>query len=313
MNQHEDETWIEIAVTPVERVDALGLSIKRDDLTHPLYGGNKPRKLALLLADARARGARRVVTTGAWGSHHALATALFARRLGLRARLLLWPQPRTPHADAVLAASRGTGAEITLVAGLSRVPWRVASGWQRGDAWIPLGGSSPRGALGFVSAAAELAAQIARGEAELPDEIVVATGSGGTAAGLAVGLARAGLPTRVRGATVVSPPGPARASARALVARLASGAAEAWDAERRLTLDESELGAGYGAPTERGLRATEQLARHAGLALDATYTAKAAALALRRAATGARVLYWHTLSAGIGGGGGRPEPLELAK
>lgn len=309
MERHVNETRIQIAVTPVEHVRSLGVAVKRDDLTHALYGGNKARKLAFLLDDAVSRGARRVVTTGAWGSHHALATALFARRAGLDAKLLLWPQPRTPHVDEVLAASLRSGAEVVRVEGLGRVPWHVARGWRDGDVWIPPGGSSPLGSQGFVTAAAELAAQIARGDAALPEEIVVATGTGGTAAGLAVGLARAGLPTRVRGAIVVAPAAVSRWSTRALVARLAATPSEAWDAERRLSLDEGQLGGGYGVATERGARAAATFADATGVELDLTYTAKAFAMALERVQAGVKVLYWHTLSAPHPAGGPPTAPV----
>lgn len=297
MKAHVDETLVEVTRTPVQRVSGLGLAIKRDDLTNPLYGGNKVRKLAHLLVDARRRHAKRLVTTGAWGSHHALATATFGVRAGFDVKLLLVPQPRTPHVDEVLAATRQTGAEVVLARGVAELPLLLARGRARGDAWIPPGGSNEIGSLGYVEAAAELAAQIARGEADEPDEIVLAVGTGGTAAGLAIGLSRAGLRTKIVGAVVVSPALISRLSTRALIARLARDPREAWDAERRLTLDASELGGGYGEPTNAGRRAEAICAREAGVALDLTYTAKAFALALRRKDAGARVLYWHTLAA----------------
>src|SRR5215472_6673366 len=89
--------------TPLEPLEALSrpgcsLWIKRDDLTNPLYGGNKVRKLERLLADAKQRGAQRILTVGAVGSHHVLATAVFGRRAGFEVEAVLVPQPRTAHA-----------------------------------------------------------------------------------------------------------------------------------------------------------------------------------------------------------------------
>src|SRR5215471_7640867 len=69
------------------------LWIKRDDLTNPTYGGNKIRKLEKLLADAKRRGAERIVTVGAIGSHHVLATGIFARSLGMKVEAVVVPQP----------------------------------------------------------------------------------------------------------------------------------------------------------------------------------------------------------------------------
>src|SRR5271165_3541870 len=92
--------------TPVGRLSPLStdrseLWVKRDDLTNPEYGGNKVRKLERLLARALERGARRIVTVGAAGSHHVLATAIFGRRVGLEVEAVLVPQPGTGHAAEV--------------------------------------------------------------------------------------------------------------------------------------------------------------------------------------------------------------------
>jgi 1-aminocyclopropane-1-carboxylate deaminase/D-cysteine desulfhydrase-like pyridoxal-dependent ACC family enzyme len=80
------------------------LWVKRDDLTGEAYGGNKVRKLEYLLADARARGATRLVTIGAVGSHHVLATTLYGRREGFAVEAALVPQPRTDHVVEVVRA-----------------------------------------------------------------------------------------------------------------------------------------------------------------------------------------------------------------
>src|SRR5271165_3657520 len=100
--------------TPVERLDELSgqessLWVKRDDRTNEIYGGNKVRKLEWLLADARARGARRVVTVGAVGSHHVLATTYFGTKEGFEVEAILVPQPATAHALEVLRADLGLG------------------------------------------------------------------------------------------------------------------------------------------------------------------------------------------------------------
>ncbi|MGH7437038.1 MAG: pyridoxal-phosphate dependent enzyme, partial [Polyangiaceae bacterium] len=100
--------------TPVERLSPLStdrsvLWVKRDDLTSPEYGGNKVRKLERILEHARARGARRIITIGAAGSHHVLATTYHGRKAGLEVEAVLVPQPGTPHVVEVLRASLAAG------------------------------------------------------------------------------------------------------------------------------------------------------------------------------------------------------------
>jgi 1-aminocyclopropane-1-carboxylate deaminase/D-cysteine desulfhydrase-like pyridoxal-dependent ACC family enzyme len=280
------------------------LWIKRDDLTHPVYGGNKVRKLEYLLAGALTRGATRLVTVGAAGSHHVLATTYFGKRAGLEVEAVLVPQPSTDHVLEVLRADVGLGLTAFPVNSWSAVPFafarRVAAG-----AWpITVGGSSVSGSMGYVQAARELAAQVREGQLPEPDVCVVALGSGGTAAGLAAGFAAEGLKTRVVGACVSAPPWAlrlislslARACTRLATSTSGSGNSRAAMRER-LAIDTRFLGAGYGFDVPAGAEAAAA-ASEAGLVLDRTYTAKAFASALWhvRARQAKHVLYWHTLS-----------------
>ena len=77
--------WMELGTlpTPVEPMTRLGehlgcdnLWVKRDDLTGELYGGNKVRKLEFTLAHARALHRDLIITSGAVGSNHVLATKI---------------------------------------------------------------------------------------------------------------------------------------------------------------------------------------------------------------------------------------------
>jgi 1-aminocyclopropane-1-carboxylate deaminase/D-cysteine desulfhydrase-like pyridoxal-dependent ACC family enzyme len=289
--------------TPVLRVASLSrpgsdLWVKRDDLTHEVYGGNKVRKLEYLLAEAIARRVRRVVTVGAVGSHHVLATTYFGMRAGLGVEAVLVPQPSTPHVLEVLRADLGLGLRAFPVRSWSAVPFvfgaRVAAG-----AWpIPIGGSSVTGAMGYLQAARELAAQIRGGVLPEPDVCVVALGSGGTAAGLAAGFAAEGLKTRVVGACVSTPPWALRIVALWLVRACARRAGVAASMAGRLAIDARFLGAGYGHASAGGEDAAAVAQEELGLILDPTYTAKAFASALWhvRARQAKNVLYWHTLS-----------------
>jgi 1-aminocyclopropane-1-carboxylate deaminase/D-cysteine desulfhydrase-like pyridoxal-dependent ACC family enzyme len=307
--------------TPVERLDPAQLPpmggaaiwVKRDDKTHDVVGGNKVRKLELLLADARARGATHVWTVGAAGSHHVLATTYFGRREGFSVGAILVPQPRTEHVVLVLRASLALGLEAKAVgswgSAMATILWRLGPGRASDHAgrrshFITVGGSNTLGAMAYVRAARELAGQVRAGEMPEPDLCVVALGSGGTAAGLAAGFALEGLKTEVVGIAVSPPVWMLEAiTANLIGACLSRAHRERGETPRTMrtpkwSVDPRMLGRGYGCATAEGERASAVGAR-VGLELDATYTAKAFAGALthaKEAASKKVVLYWHTLS-----------------
>ncbi|HXX67156.1 MAG TPA: pyridoxal-phosphate dependent enzyme [Polyangiaceae bacterium] len=301
--------------TPVQHLPTLStrgceLWVKRDDQTHPDCGGSKVRKLERLLA--LRPGSRRLVTVGAAGSHHVLATAYFGRRLGLDVEGVLFPQPWTEHALEVLRAAIGAGLRAWPVRSVASVPLAVARRMARGCRFIPPGGSSVAGSMGYVDAARELAAQVRSGLMPEPDTCVVALGSGGTAAGLAAGFAAEGMKTQVVGVCVVRPVWLVRlvasrlahACARRLGVRLtAVQSAEGRPTRSRLAVDDRFLGAGYGHESPEGRAALRVAEAKAAIVLDPTYTAKAFACALSLvgasaggAGEGRCILYWHTLS-----------------
>jgi 1-aminocyclopropane-1-carboxylate deaminase/D-cysteine desulfhydrase-like pyridoxal-dependent ACC family enzyme len=265
-------------------------------LSHPLYGGNKVRKLEHLLAEARARGATQVVTVGVVGSHHVLATGIFGKLAGLRVAAALLAGPRSAHVLQVLRASVAQGVELFPAESYTQATRRVQAWVAAGASAIPAGGSNRLGTLGMVQAALELAAQVRAGALPEPDLIVVALGSGGSTAGLLAGLATAGLRSRVLAVSVADPPELFEHQARALAKALVEAALRT-RVLARLEVERGFLGAGYGRPT-RASEAAMQEATRAGILLDPTYTAKAFAAALARVASGQErtILYWHTLS-----------------
>lgn len=281
--------------TPVERLDALcrdgaELWVKRDDLTNPRYGGNKVRKLERILEVARRRGARRLVTIGAAGSHHVLATAIFGREAGFEVEAVLVPQPRTDHAIDDLRAGLAQGLVVHPAGSYLTGGLKLGLlGLRPGTYAITVGGSNVEGARAYADAVDELAQQIHSGAVPEPDVIVVTLGSGGTVAGIAAGVARAKLRARVVGVCVSKPVWAVGWIGRRLARKL--------ERDARFELDARYLGPGYGHRTEWGDRATAIAAAN-GLTMDATYTAKtfAAALELVEARAAKTVLYWHTLS-----------------
>ncbi len=306
--------------SPVRELAGLGAEGGRapvwikDDGAYSSLGGNKARKLEWLLADARRRGKRTILTGGAIGTNHGLATALFAARLGMRTVLILIPQPETPHVRRQLDLLRRSGAELHFAANVLRAHLlgvRLFACRTSPPLNFPYvlrpGGSSPLGCIGYVEAAAELAAQVQAGDLPTPSHIVVALGSGGTAAGLAAGLKLAGVDTRlicvlvsdvirVDGATV------ARLSRRTLrlMSRHGAEVGGVRVAPQEIQVLTDWLGAGYGHSTPEAESAIELMADREGVTLEPVYTAKAMAALLglnRRGAFGdGPVLFWHTFS-----------------
>jgi 1-aminocyclopropane-1-carboxylate deaminase/D-cysteine desulfhydrase-like pyridoxal-dependent ACC family enzyme len=293
--------------TPVQHVEALSrpgalLWLKRDDLTNPLYGGNKVRKLEHLLAEGRALGASRIVTVGAAGSHHVLATAIFGRQAGFEVEAVLVPQVRTEHVVEHLRAGVGHGLRAFAARSWGTVPVVALPRLGRGVYFVAPGGSNIAGAMGYVAAAREIAVQVRAGELPEPDLCIVTLGSGGTAAGLAAGFALERMRTRVLAVGVAVPRGPlaglTRHLARACARRAGGARGSSGIPKGALRIDWRYLGAGYSEPTVWGERATG-VAASVGVTLDATYTAKtfAAVLDVIASRCARHVLYVHTLSA----------------
>ncbi|HOZ49691.1 MAG TPA: pyridoxal-phosphate dependent enzyme [Candidatus Hydrogenedentes bacterium] len=304
--------------TPVERLDALGASqdmaglyVKRDDVSGPVYGGNKIRKLEFLFGRALERRAKAVMTFGCAGSNHALATAVYARSLGLRSISILIPQTNAAYVRRNLLFGHHVGAELRHFSGprnasvgsmLEIARSLLTSG--RRPFIIPMGGSSPLGTVGFVGAGLELAGQVAEGVLPAPDALYVAMGTMGTAAGIALGLRAAGLDTRVVPVRVV-PTFVAHAGAfvklfrktNALLRNLDPTFPDCAIAEDEVGMRDEFFGEGYARFTEVGMAAVRR-ARAAGIHLEGTYTGKTFAALLRDAESGAlrgkNVVFWNT-------------------
>jgi len=293
--------------SPVQHLSGIGgtagIWIKRDDMSAPECGGNKVRALEFLLGGLRAGDT--VVTVGGAGSTHVLATALHAGRIGVTTIALRWKHDMNPVADIVAARIGGLIADSpvgrsTMMA-LARARIRAARGRLR---YIPLGGSTALGTLGHVNAALELAGQIARGEAPIPDKIVLPVGAGGTAAGLLLGFTIAGLRIEIVGARVG--PGMFVNRRRVIgVARRTSELIRRLTGERPPAVDPEMLrmahhvyGGAYGRALAGASAAANILHDAAGIRLDDTYSAKAWVAALDESrGSGGRVLFWLTFDA----------------
>jgi D-cysteine desulfhydrase len=296
--------------TPVRELPGLGLWVKEDGAFGAGgWGGNKVRKLEWLIPDTRRRGRRSILTFGGLGTNWGLATALYAREHGLATALALVDQPLDDHVRAQLARLDASGARIyrthTKGRTVAALPWLLARNSRAGRPpyLLPAGGSSPVGALGYVEAALEIAAQVEDGSLPEPAHVVVPVGTGGTAAGLALGFQLAGLRTRVLGVVVndqlrLDAPVLARLARRTakLLERRGARLGDLRLGPDLLDLTRDQIGAGYGHRTDAATRAAARAAEE-GLPLDPVYTAKAMAglLALRaEGRLGDPVLFVHT-------------------
>jgi 1-aminocyclopropane-1-carboxylate deaminase/D-cysteine desulfhydrase-like pyridoxal-dependent ACC family enzyme len=300
--------------TPLQPLpDCDRVWIKRDDLSASDYGGNKVRKLDLLLARARADGKRSLLSFGYAGSNFVAATAWHGRKLGLETHAFLLPQADASYVADNLAIGRHAGARYTLghsdAALVAKAFTRSASlllQQGRSPRWIPPGGATALGSIGFVNAAFELQQQIERGLMPTPQWLYVAFSSMGTVAGLSLGLALAGLGSvRIQAVQVV---GPRYAGAeklqrlqQAIRRQLAPQLPQARHcAAAAVEIRKEFFGSAYAVPTAITISAMQRFAATSGARSDSAYSGKALAclyhdLAHRRAA--GPVLYWHTCNA----------------
>ena len=283
------------------------IGVKHDELTSTAYGGNKVRKLEYLLRRAQDRGAERVATYGAVGSNHALATAIHASQVGLACTCFLAHQKKTPKIPYTLNMHRMLGTEI--------IPWHSEDHvtlyrrflQRQRTLVIPLGGTSVRGTIGFVNAGFELARQVRAGALAQPARIYIACGTTGSAAGLILGLAAAGLETDVHAIQVADNPFASEAKLRRLITKTESVLsrfdrgfkAPGW--QQRLVWRDDFLAGGYARVDDATLAAVDTAQQLLGLTLETTYTGKAFAALLHDlqapAYDGDLFLYWNTCNA----------------
>lgn len=298
--------------TPVEPLPAFGANawIKRDDLSHPVYGGNKVRKLEFVLAEMRRRKAGAVYTLGATGTNAGIAASMVCAQEGIPCTLITFPQPES----ATVARNQQWLAHFharyeprpTLWQAVLRYYFHPARLNPR-NYFLFAGCSNPVSTFGYVNAAFELREQILAGRCPEPEEIVVAVSSASTLAGLTLGVALAGLKSRVTGVRVAAERlGPFSACTTGVVEGLerqalailhAAGEAREWRKAPPVQLIGEYFGEGYGEITPAAMAAMAAFAEKTGIALEGTYSGKAAACFLDRLREAkGPVLFWNTFN-----------------
>ena len=299
----------------MERLSAqvgAGVWVKRDGLTHSVYGGNKIRKFEFVFGDLLRKRARVVLTGGGLGSHHTLATAVIARQFGLQAVCSYYCQP----VDEEVTRNLGLSAALDIDAHFcgDYVGLAVSFLWQylrwlmrtrRPPYFIYPGAPGTLGILGYVNAAFEMKAQLEATGVLAPEVVFVAAGSCGTFAGLLLGARLAGLGSRIVGVRVIEKD----VANRPKIARMVNRTARYLHRRdpsiplveigpEEVDLLDGYLGPGYAHPTTEARQAVALMAQTEGLRLETTYTGKAMAALLdyARDHPGARLLFVDTFA-----------------
>ena len=268
-------------------LDGPNIWIKRDDGTGLSTGGNKTRKLEFLMGDALTRDADTIITQGATQSNHARQTAAAAAKIGMACYILL--EDRTGYGDAAYTLNGNVlldqlhGAHISKRVAdtnmndeMQKLAAELKEAGKRPYV-IPGGGSNPVGATGYANCALELVAQANEMQLRI-DQIVLATGSAGTQAGLVAGLCAMNANIPVYGVSVRAPKAKQEANVFELAQATATHVGAAGVVKREHIVANSDyVGRGYGIPTEGMVEAVKLLARHEGILLDPVYTGKAMA------------------------------------
>ena len=305
--------------TPVHRMkdleDRLGvreLYVKREDKSSTLYGGNKIRKLEFLLGKAVQNRATHTLTFGYAGSNHTLATAVFARKLGLSPISIHLPQHNARYVRRNLLYQERLGASMHHFGGINAARVGVAKivlarllSTGKLPVVIPPGGSGALGVVGVVGSIFELKRQIEGGELPEPDLIYLPVGSCGTAAGVLLGIKAAGLKSRVVGIAVAAKEFSNKESvmklfcdAARLLRKLEPGFPEVSLSGDDFELSHDFIGDGYARFTEDGMNTVHTFSETEGIALEGTYTGKAGAGLIAHAGggklNGKTTLFWNT-------------------
>ena len=280
--------------TPIELLNNLtnylkgpNIWIKRDDCTGLSTGGNKTRKLEFLMAEEQAQNADIVLTVGATQSNHARQTVAFAARMGIKSYLLL--ENRTNindinyrnNGNILLNQLHGTTIEEYPAYTNMNIAMENTANQLRKKGYkpytIPVGGSNPLGALGYVNAAAEIITQ--GNDLSISfSHIIHASGSTGTQAGMITGLLGNNSGINLLGISVNSP----KEILEKNVLLLAQETADLLKCpgivkDNHIKVNSDYVGDGYGIPSPETIQAIKLLAEKEGILLDPVYSGKAMA------------------------------------
>ncbi|MBD3253639.1 MAG: pyridoxal-phosphate dependent enzyme [Candidatus Lokiarchaeota archaeon] len=300
--------WIKLvpSATPVkelrnieEKLKINSLWMKCDDISSPLYGGNKSRKMEFIYAEALEQDKKRVLTAGAIGSNQCVANAIFCKKFRLTPMAVMIDQPVTKFVRHNLLIDLYYNTEFYYLK--EAIP-------KSDDIYIMAPGcSTPFGNLGYIDAALELKNQVENGEIPEPDYIFVPTASSGTAAGLTIGVQLAGLKTHIH-AIQTSFSSLSNLKAIQRLSKKTKKFMESYDISLpKLSFDhlkytEEHYGGEYGLPTPECVAAINLLREQEKIILEPTYSGKTLAALLsfirnnRSKVKDKTIVFWNTFN-----------------
>lgn len=305
--------------TPITKLEKLGkviggnnLYLKRDDVSGDIYGGNKVRKLEFTLPDAKRKNKDYVLTLGAAGSNHCVATTIYAKKIGIKNISLLFPQPNTKYLQKNLLLQKAFGGEIKYLPSVYLIPFAVIFQMvkkflktKKFPYYLPAGGSSVLGCIGYVNAAFELKKQIDENIIPEPDFIFVAAGTCGTAAGLELGVRALNLKSKIISVRVVDK----IVCNQQKISKLANKTSlflhkidhrfpKIEIKSYNITFLTDYFGDGYAKFTEKGIRSIKLIKELENIELEGTYTGKAMAGLIdwcsKKDVHNKTILFWNT-------------------
>lgn len=310
--------WIPLGKfpTPVERLKNLekklrlqSLWIKRDDLSGQIYGGNKVRTLEFSLADAIQKQADLIFTYSALGSNWPLSCVIYAKLKGLPTDVFFFPKPLDVNKEKNLKftyqLARRVYSTKSLLTFLFVLYFQLHKAKKQHHVYLmPPGGTSSLTTLGYINAVFELKEQNENGEVPIPDFIFCPFGSGGTAAGISIGLNLVGWPSQVMAVRVVDYIVANKITLNRLIQQTLSllqqnGIPEIrWQNNVRIV--HKYFGKGYSISTPLGEKSIQLFKSEEKQILDSTYTGKTFAAILdlseEESLNNKNILFWQTLN-----------------
>ncbi len=282
--------------TPIQKLNLTSkklnkeIYIWRDDLNGFMESGNKLRKLEFLMADAIAKGCDWIITCGGPQSNHTRATAVVARKLGLGITILTLPKPGFDHSKTPsgnLLINQIFDSEMIWLdfdeyqnLGSSYDPFlnresdRLLKSGKK-PYIIPLGGSNAIGCLGYQNGISEMLNTWKKiTHTDAPDSLFCALGSGGTFAGLELGIQKENLKTNLYGINVIGPIETASRYVTKIHDEVKKHFGTVINTHQSHQID-GYVGAGYAIASNDDLRFYINFAREEGILLDPCYTGKA--------------------------------------
>lgn len=317
----EKINWISLGnlPTPITKLEKLGkvigcdnLYLKRDDVSGNIYGGNKVRKLEFILPDAKRKNKEHTLTLGAAGSNHCVATTIYAKKLGIKNISLLLPQPNTKYLQKNLLLQKAFGGEIKYLSSVYLIPFAVIFQMikiflktKKIPYYIPAGGSSIFGCIGYVNAAFELKKQIDENIIPEPDFIFVPAGTCGTAAGLELGIKVLNLKSKIISVRVVDKIVCNQQKISKLANKTSLFLHKIDHSFPKIEIKPDNIfflvdyfGDGYAKFTEKGMLAVKIMKELENIELEGTYTGKAMAGLIdwcsKKDVYNKTILFWNT-------------------